>query len=119
MSELARVGVDTSKVNYFLPPSEWYNTENVKLIELEGQKVINFTPGIRTAADYTTPDMKNYKSSQELIDLLYAFEKEQGLNGAVILIHPGTHKDRKDKLYLRLDEIIRNLKSKGYSFDRF
>lgn len=119
MYELARVGVDTSKVNYYLPPSEWYNTENVKLIELEGQQVINFTPGIRTAADYTTPDMKNYKSSQELIDLLYAFEKEHGLNGAIILIHPGTHKDRKDKLYLRLDEIIRNLKSKGYSFDRF
>lgn len=119
MYELARVGVDTSKVNYYLPPSEWYNTENVKLIELEGQQVINFTPGIRTAADYTTPDMKNYKLSQELIDLLYAFEKEQGLNGAIILIHPGTHKDRKDKLYLRLDEIIRNLKSKGYSFDRF
>lgn len=119
MYELARVGVDTSKVNYYLPPSEWYNTENVKLIELEGKKVINFTPGIRTAADYTTPDMKNYKSSQELIDLLYAFEKEQGLNGAVILIHPGTHKDRKDKLYLHLDEIVRNLKSKGYTFDRF
>ncbi len=119
MYELARVGVDTSKVNYYLPPSEWCNTENVKLIELEGQKVINFTPGIRTAADYTTPDMKNYKSSQELIDLLYAFEKEQGLNGAVILIHPGTHKDRKDKLYLHLDEIVRNLKSKGYTFDRF
>lgn len=119
MSELARVGVDTSKVHYYLPPSEWYNRENVKVIKLERQKVINFTPGVRTAADYTTPDMKNYKSSQELIDLLYAFEKAEGLNGAIILIHPGTHKDRKDKLYLRLEEIITTLKDKGYSFDRF
>jgi peptidoglycan/xylan/chitin deacetylase (PgdA/CDA1 family) len=79
---------------------------------------VNFTPGIRAAADYTTPDMPNYQSSQALIDQLFAFEAEKGLNGAIILIHPGTHPDRKDKLYLRLDEVIKGLKKKGYSFER-
>jgi len=119
MNELARFGVDVSKLTSFLPPYEHYNKDHVRLIRSLGQKVINFTPSIRTAADYTTPDMYNYKTSQELIDQLYTCEEEHGLNGAIILIHPGTHESRTDKLYLRLDEIIKYLKKKGYLFERF
>ncbi|WP_165045325.1 glycoside hydrolase family 9 protein [Dysgonomonas sp. ZJ709] len=118
LKELSRFNIDIDKSIYFLPPYEWYNKENVRWIESQGQTVINFTPGIKTAADYTTPDMKNYKSSEELIDQLFVFEKENGLNGSIVLIHPGTHPSRTDKLYLRLDEIILKLKKKGYSFER-
>jgi len=118
MIELGKYGIDISQVCYYLPPYEYYNAEHVRLIESEGQTVINFTPGVRTNADYTTPDMPNYKSSQELIDLLFAFEEEYGLNGAIALIHPGTQPARTDKLYLRLDEIICRLKEKGYAFER-
>lgn len=119
MQELAHFGIDTSYVNYYLPPYEWYNRENVEWIESSsGQTVINFTSGITTAADYTTPDMKNYRSSEELINQLLNFEKEHSLNGSIILIHPGTHESRSDKLYLRLDEIITKLKARGYYFDR-
>jgi peptidoglycan/xylan/chitin deacetylase (PgdA/CDA1 family) len=118
MAELEKYGINISQVHYFLPPYEYYNKESVRLIESLGQTVINYTPGLRTAADYTTPDMPNYKSSQELIDQLYAFETEKGLNGSIILIHPGTQDIRTDKLYLRLDEIIRYLKAKGYAFER-
>jgi peptidoglycan/xylan/chitin deacetylase (PgdA/CDA1 family) len=117
--ELEKYGIDTSTVRYFLPPYEYYNQEHVQLIESLGQTVINFTPGIRTAADYTTPDMPNYKSSQELIDQLFEFEEENGLNGSIILIHPGTENARIDKLYNRLDEIINRLKKKGYVFEHF
>ena len=60
--------------------------------------------------------MSSYQSSQQLIDKLYAFEKAQGLNGAVILIHPGVQDSRTDKLYNRLGEIIITLKKKGYKF---
>jgi peptidoglycan/xylan/chitin deacetylase (PgdA/CDA1 family) len=118
MIELAKFGVDISGVNYYLPPFEWYNKDQVRLIESQGQVVVNFTSGLRTAADYTTPDMKNYMPSRKLIDQLYAFEKENNLNGSIILIHPGTHAARTDKLYLRLDEIIKTLKKQGYSFER-
>ncbi|MDR0540656.1 MAG: polysaccharide deacetylase family protein [Dysgonamonadaceae bacterium] len=118
MAELEKYGIDLSKVSYFLPPYEYYNKENVRLIESLGQTVINYTPGLRTAADYTTPDMPNYKSAQELIDQLYAYEAENGLNGSIILIHPGTQDIRTDKLYLRLNEIIRYLTAKGYAFER-
>jgi len=118
MAELKKVGVDISQVHYFLSPYEYYNKETVGLIESQGQTVINYTPGLRTAADYTTPDMSTYKSSQELIDQLFAYEAKNGLNGSIILIHPGTENSRTDKLYLRLDEIITYLKGKGYAFER-
>ena len=118
MVELENYGIDISQVRYYLPPYEYYNNEHVRLIESQGQTVINFTPGLQTAADYTTPDMPNYRSSQQLIDQLFAFEAEEGLNGAIILIHPGTEESRTDKLYLRLKEIILRLKEKGYAFER-
>lgn len=119
MYELDKWDVDTASVKYYLPPFEWYNKRSVELVEEEGQRSINYTAGIRTAADYTTPDMKSYKSSAELIDQLYQFEAEKGLNGAIILIHPGTHPLRTDKLYMHLDSIITELKNRGYSFDKF
>ena len=64
--------------------------------------------------------MKSYRTAQTLIDGLWQFEKEQGLSGALLLIHPGIHADRpeRERLYNRLDEIIRYLKRKGYTFER-
>jgi peptidoglycan/xylan/chitin deacetylase (PgdA/CDA1 family) len=116
MEELEKFGIDINELNYYLPPYEWYNKETVRIVERLGQLTINYTPGIRTAADYTIPDMNNYRTSRELIDSLYEYEGRNGLNGCMILIHPGTHKDRTDKLYNRLDEIIKYLKKKGYQF---
>ena len=86
-----------------------------------GLKVVMLSPKTYTNADYTTPSMKNYRSSDQIINLLYDTEKSDvnGLNGAILLIHPGTHGERTDKLYLRLDVIIKNLKKKGYSFGSF
>ena len=81
-----------------------------------GYKVLNYTPGTATPADYTTPSMPNYRSSQNLMEKLYNYEKTLGLDGAVLLIHPGVSEQRTDRLYNRLDEIIQYLKKKGYSF---
>jgi peptidoglycan/xylan/chitin deacetylase (PgdA/CDA1 family) len=117
MAELAPYKIDRP-MPYFLPPYEYYNKEHVRLIESMGYTVINYTPGLSTAADYTTPDMPNYKTSQELIDRLFAFEAEKGLDGCIVLLHPGTQDLRVDKLYLRLDEIIRRLQAKGYVLER-
>ncbi|MDR1719861.1 MAG: glycoside hydrolase family 9 protein [Dysgonamonadaceae bacterium] len=116
--ELQRMGINPAEVVDYLPPYEYYNIENVKTIESLGLKAVNFTPGVTTSADYKTPDMKNYLSSQQLMEQLYAFEAKEGLNGAIILIHPGTVEARTDKLYLRLDEMIEYLKKKGYTFEK-
>ena len=116
---LAAFGIDSKDALWYIPPYEHYNRENVALLNAYGLRTFNYTPGTGTPADYTTPSMKNYKSSQQLIDGLYAFEKEKGLGGAIILIHPGISPERTDRLYERLGEIIRTLKKKGYTFGSF
>jgi len=117
-AELAKIGIKKSDAPYFLPPYEWYNAQNVIAIREWGVVPVNFTPGTVTFDDYTTPDMANYKSSQELIDALMNYEQTRTLDGRIILIHPGTSPKRTDKLYYRLEEIINALKSKGYQFDK-
>lgn len=117
--ELNKWGIADDQAGYYLPPFEYYNAENVKDMKKAGVEIINYTSGVRTPADYTTPNMKNYAGSQTLIDQLYNFESEKGLNGAILLFHPGTVKERTDKLYNRLDEIIIYLKKKGYVFKKF
>ena len=104
---------------YFMPPYEWYNSEVVAIAKELGQKTVNFSPGTRSNADYTTPDMEVYISSEDILESIYTYEAKQGMNGFHLLIHPGTHPSRTDKLYLHLDELIRYFKKKGYYFQRF
>ena len=105
---------------YFLPPYEYYNSAIASWTANMGVTLINFTPGTGTNADYTTPGMENYRSSDELLARLKNFESsaKDGLNGAIILIHLGTHPDRTDKFYFKLDEIIKYFSLKGYTFKR-
>lgn len=116
--ELSRAGLKKQRPEYFLAPYEWYNSAISKWTAESGLTLVNLTPGTGTAADYTTPGMSNYKSSDELITGLYNFEAKSpdGLNGALMLIHPGTDPARTDKLYLRLGEIIEYFTEKGYTF---
>ena len=103
-----------------MPPYEWYNNVIVDWSRAMGVSVVNFTPGLRTNADYTTPDMSNYMSSDDILRSVFQFEKENSnrLNGCIILIHPGTYAARKDKLYERLPELIVRLKNMNYDFKR-
>ncbi len=117
--ELIKQKAGTEVPGYFLPPYEWYNAEISSWTRDMGATLVNFTPGTGTNADYTTPDMPGYKSSDELLKRLKDFEvtDPNGLNGTIILIHPGTHSDRTDKFYMRLEEIIDYFSSKGYTFE--
>ncbi len=117
---LRNAGLKTQKPQYFLAPYEWYNRAISRWTEEMGMTLINLTPGTGTGADYTKPDMKNYRSSDFLIERLSTFEKNAagGLNGAMVLIHPGTDPARTDKLYIRLGEIIDYYNNKGYTFKR-
>ena len=114
-------GLTPEKASVFLPPYEWYNAESVDWCRQLGLKVINFTPGIRSNADYTTPDMPNYRSSETIMNDLKTFEKNDpnGMNGCIMLIHMGTEPSRTDKFYNRLGELLTWLKKNGYSTERF
>jgi hypothetical protein len=90
-----------------------------ELLLKKGVSLINFTPGTTSNADYTTPSMPNYRSSEEIYNRILHFEQESGLNGFHLLIHPGTSSERKDKFYHRLPELIEELEGRGYSFGRF
>jgi len=111
-------GVNRADAHYFMPPYEWYNQDIADWSRQLGLSLLNFTPGTGTNADYTTPDMGNYKSSEDLVRHLNKFEtaKASGLNGAIVLIHPGTSPKRTDKFYFKLDEIITDLENRGYCF---
>ena len=115
-SELSKFGVKEDEARWFLPPYEHYNKLSVCALEAAGVKLVNYTPGIATPADYTLPSMSNYQTSDNLLKKLYAFEAESTLNGAILLIHPGVQDSRPDKLFDRLGEIIDTLRSKGYVF---
>jgi len=104
---------------YFMPPYEWYNQKVVEIALELNQQTINFSNGTRSNADYTTPDMANYLSSGDILASIFDFEELHGMNGFHLLIHPGTSPLRKDKFYLRLDELIDKLKERGYQFLRF
>jgi len=80
--------------------------------------LINFTPGTLSPADYTTPEMKNYRSSDTIMRSILEYEQSKGMNGFILLLHIGTAPERTDKLYARLGELLDTLTDKGYSFVR-
>ena len=117
--EMSRFGIAKSEAKLFLPPFEWYNENISKWSHELGLTLINFTPGTYSNADYSTPAMgKQYKSTEWIYDKILSFEKENknGLNGFLLLLHIGTHPDRKDKFYNRLDSLINELQKRGYKF---
>jgi len=83
-----------------------------------GVQLVNFSPGTSSNADYTTPDAKNYVSSQKIYDRILKYESDHkdGLNGFMLMVHFGVSPKRTDKLYDRLDELITELESRGYQF---
>ncbi len=115
---MEQLGLQKSDVQYFLPPYEWYNESIAAWTKEMNLQLINFTPGTRSNADYTTPDEKNYRSSEEIYQSIINYENSNssGLNGFMLLIHIGTDPKRTDKFYNRLTKLIAELKAKGYHF---
>ena len=103
---------------YFIPPYEHYNATISSWARQLGLQVINYTPGTLTNGDYTTPEMKRYFSSKEILSRIWEYERmdPNGLNGHIMLIHFGTDPARTDKFYDKLHGLIRELRRKGYSF---
>jgi len=115
---MARRGINIKRATYFLPPYEWYNDSIAGWANDLKLQLVNFTPGTRSNADYTTPDEKNYRSSDEIYTSIINYEhsKPAGLNGFLLLLHIGTDPKRTDKFYHRLPQLIKELKAKGYHF---
>lgn len=118
LKAIEQFGVKRSAIKYFIPPYEWFNDSITLWTKQMGIQLINYSPGTNSTADYTTPGMKNYKASEEIYQSIFDKEKSDpnGLNGFILLVHFGTDPKRTDKFYNRLDELITELKRKGYKF---
>ena len=119
ITALERAGVPRGTLSFFMPPYEWYNRAVCKLVTDMGYVMVNFTPGTSSNADYTTPDMKNYLSSDTIMARILRYERTRGMNGFHLLIHVGTDSARTDKLYAHLPALISYFRSRGYRFSRF
>ena len=113
-------GIKKDDAYYFLPPYEWYNKSISEWTSEMGLTLVNFSPGTRSAADYTYPGMSGYKTSDEIYNSIMSYEEQNvhGLNGFILLTHIGTDSRRSDKFYLKLDALIKELKSNGYMLIR-
>ncbi len=112
-------GKNPSREKYMIPPYEWWNDTIGRWMDSAGIRLFSFTPGTTSNADYTYPEMgRSYKSSDAIIHSIKQFNEtgRGGLNGVILLIHAGTDPRRKDKLYNRLDELIRYFTAEGYVF---
>lgn len=117
--ELNEYNISKKGARYFLPPYEWYNDSIAQWTEEQGLKLINFSPGTRSNADYTYPEMgAKYVDSKTVMQSVLDYEKKStnGLNGFILLFHIGTDPKRTDKFYWHLPELITVLKDKGYDF---
>lgn len=116
--EMGKRGIKKKEALYFLPPYEWYNETIAGWTQEEGLHLVNFTSGTLSHADYTTPSMPNYRSSEIILESIRKQEREKGMNGFILLVHIGTHPERTDKFYHQLPQLIRELREKGYTFVR-
>ncbi|WP_316802388.1 polysaccharide deacetylase family protein [Pedobacter nototheniae] len=118
---MASFGINRTSARFFLPPYEWYNKTIASWTAKANLKLVNFTPGTRSNADYTYPEMgKSYRSSDEIFQSIvkYNESKPNGLNGFILLLHIGTDPRRTDKFYRRLPELINYLKENDYELVR-
>jgi peptidoglycan/xylan/chitin deacetylase (PgdA/CDA1 family) len=119
-SKMRKFGIGAADAPLFLPPYEWYNDSISLWTRAKHLQLINFSPGTISHADYTTPDMKNYRDSESIYRSILSWEQKDpnGLNGFILLLHIGTDPKRKDKFYLRLGELLKQLHARGYRFKR-
>lgn len=119
-AEMKKFGISKTDAAFFLPPYEWYNESIAAWTKEMDLQLINYSPGTRSAADYTWPKLKNYQSSEAIFQSILNYEqtKPAGLNGFILLLHVGTDPKRSDKFHHRLPQLIQQLKAKGYQFKK-
>jgi peptidoglycan/xylan/chitin deacetylase (PgdA/CDA1 family) len=118
IEDLKGFGALASGPVYFIPPYEWYNEDQVRWSREMGVTLFNFSPGSGSNRDYMPESEKRFVSSQRIMEDILAYEKKDpnGLNGFFLLLHVGA--DRKDKMFLLLEPLVTELRSRGYDFIR-
>jgi peptidoglycan/xylan/chitin deacetylase (PgdA/CDA1 family) len=114
------LGINRDDASLFLPPYEWYNDSIASWTGSMGLQLVNLTYGTLSHADYTIPGTSAYRGSREIYQSILEYETSSsaGLNGFILLMHVGTDPQRTDKFYFYLQQLLTDLKSRGYRFRR-
>ncbi len=118
LSAMAALGIDTGRVNYFLPAYEWYNDSIVHWTSAYGLQLVNYTPGTLSHADYTGDKDRNFRNNETIYRSIMAQEQKTGLKGYLLLMHIGAGPGRTEGFYKQLPKLIRQLQQLGYRFKR-
>ncbi len=114
-------GISQAQAEFFLPPYEWHDNMIANWTRQAGLTMVNFSPGTRSHADWTYPELGNaYQSSDFILKNISNFEKQEpdGLNGFILLLHIGSDPRRTDKFHFMLEQLILELNNSGYRFKR-
>jgi peptidoglycan/xylan/chitin deacetylase (PgdA/CDA1 family) len=119
--EMEKFGITKTQAQYFLPPYEWYNETVGAWTTAWGATLVNYTPGTRSHADYTYPEMQaRYMPSAKIFESIISYDDGQpdGLSGFIVLSHIGVDPRRTDKFYFHLEALVQTLRARGYEFKR-
>lgn len=120
LSEIERHGVRRESVRDWVPPYEHYNAEIARWSAELGLRLVNYTPGTRSNADYTGEADPRFVPSAAIVRNVLDRERSDpsGLNGFLLLLHIGAGPGRRDKMHDRLGELMDRLAERGYTFVR-
>lgn len=114
---MKQVGIERSEAPFFMPSRGCYNDSISHWLSEMGIQLISFTPSTLCFTDNSIPEMRSgYFSSTEIYNSIMNTENETGLNGFILAFHLGTDKMRRDKFLPRLNNLLTELKKKGYRF---
>jgi len=120
LRELERYGVARATMRHWVPAYEHYNLEISGWSSEMGLRLVNYTRGTRSNADYTGEADGNFVPSDEIVRSILARESAgpDGLNGFLLLLHVGAGPGRRDKMHDRFPELMDRLIERGYTFVR-
>jgi peptidoglycan/xylan/chitin deacetylase (PgdA/CDA1 family) len=118
LEKIERLG--SGRPRYLLPPYEHSNQEIARWSAELGLRLVNYTPGTRSNADYTEDRAPNFIASRAILDGILRREREDphGLNGFLLLLHVGAGPGRSDKFHAHFGVLLDELAGKGYRFVR-
>jgi len=113
-------GFTSERPVYFLPPYEHADAEIARWTSERGMRLVNFTSGTRSNADYTGDGAPNFVSSQEILASILRRDRDdpRGLNGFLLLLHVGVGPQRTDKFANQFGDLLDRLAERGYKFVR-
>ncbi|NWF88530.1 MAG: glycoside hydrolase family 9 protein, partial [Ignavibacteriaceae bacterium] len=117
--EMKNFNINPRNSKIFLPAFEWYNNEISMWCKELGLVLVCHSSGTDSNQDWTYPELGiKYVNNTEIFESILAYESSQpdGLNGFILLLHVGADDKRPEKFYNKLDELITQLKKRGYVF---